>query len=215
MAGGLRFWRQLSPILCAGLLTGCGMTHTFGPLHQKHRQEEFYVQILKTWTRGAKIYRGLDNKLFVSATFHAPELRRAFAGAFPDIYGHGGKITRRELVDLTGGVEQHHNFFLAVYTPDARWNDLAKDDSIWRLTLVGAGEAEVGPDEVVPIKMDENLRAVYPFISRFDKVYLVRFPLADPLQRALLDEQTDHLTLRIASALGAAQMTWKLGTPES
>ena len=55
--------------------------------------------VLKTWTRSAKIYQGLDSKMFVTATFHSPEFRRVFALAFPEIYGHGGNITRRELVD--------------------------------------------------------------------------------------------------------------------
>lgn len=171
-----------------------------------------YPAVLTTWSRSAKIYRGLDDKMFITATYHAPELRRAFALAFPDIYGHGGKITRRELVDLTGGVEQHHNFLLAVYTPDNRWNDLGRDDSIWRLSLQGSSETEVGPDEVVPIKMDENLRAVYPYITRFDKVYLVRFPLVDPLQRLVIEGDAATISLRIASALGGANMLWQLNT---
>lgn len=171
-----------------------------------------YPAVLRTWSRSAKIYQGLDDKLFVTATYHAPELRRAFALAFPDIYGHGGKITRRELVDLTGGVEQHHNFLFAVYTPDNRWNDLGRDDSIWRLSLKGSSETEVGPDEVVPIKMDENLRAVYPYITRFDKVYLVRFPLVDPLQRLVIEGDATTISLRIASALGGANMVWQLNT---
>lgn len=181
-----------------------------------------YGGVLHQWTRSAKIYRELDNKMFVSATYHAPAFRRAFAVAFPDIYGHGGKITRRELVDLTGGVEQHHNFLLAINTPDNRWNDFAREDSIWRLSLYstsrgghGAGETEVAPDDIVPIKMDENLRAVYPYINRFDKVYLVRFPLLDPMHQLIVDADTDEMVLRIASAMGVATMRWKVaGVPE-
>lgn len=172
-----------------------------------------YPAILKTWTREGKVYRRLDNKLFVTATFHAPEFRRAFAVSFPDIYGHGGKITRRELVDLTGGVEQYHNFFLAVYTPDKRWNDLARDDSIWRLTMRGSSGTVVGPADVIPLKMDENLRTVYPYVNRFDMIYLVRFPLTDPLHRVVIDPTTQSFTLRIASALGATEMEWDLTDP--
>jgi hypothetical protein len=174
---------------------------------------EQYPEILTNWTRSAKVYQLLDNKLFVTATFHAPEFRRAFAVAFPDIYGHGGKITRRELVDLSGGVEQYHTFFLSVHTPDVRWNDLAKNDSIWHCSLRGSGEASVSSEEVVPVKVDENLRAVYPYIGRFDKIYLVRFPLTDPLHRMVIDATTTAFSLRIASALGSAELTWELGAP--
>jgi hypothetical protein len=205
-----RAWALAVSVVLGGL-TGCQAARPavlYGS--ENHLTATDYPRVLRTWTRSAKIYRGLDDKLFVTATYHAPELRRAFALAFPDIYGHGGKITRRELVDLTGGVEQHHNFLLAVYTPDVRWNDMGRDDSIWRLSLKGSQDIEVGPDEVVPIKMDENLRAVYPYISRFDKVYLVRFPLVDPLQRMVIEGDASGITLRIASALGGADMHWLL-----
>lgn len=174
---------------------------------------EDYKDVLETWTRSAKIYSGLESKAFVSATFHAPELRRAFAIAFPEIYGHGGKITRRELVDLTGDVEQYNNVVVALYTPNIKWNDLAKVDSIWRLTLIGSDEVAVGPAEIVQVKVDANLRSVYPYIGRFDKLYLVRFPLADPMGRVVLNNKSTRITLRVASALGVAEMVWDLTKP--
>jgi hypothetical protein len=202
------------------MLLGCG--HTEGTLRPAAQvlpvgmdAKDAYRAQLRTWTRKDQIYQGLDNKLFISATYHAAAFRRAFAIAFPDIYGHGGKITRRELVDMTDGVEQHHNFFIATYTPVLQWNDFSRDDSIWRITLYskaqgesGLGEAQVSPDDIIPLKVDENLRAVYPYISRFDKIYLVRFPLVDALQRPLVDEGTGEVVMRVASALGVATMRW-------
>src|SRR6476469_8278935 len=92
--------------LTGALLAGCAPARPavlYGP--DEPLKAEDYGDILRTWTRSGQVYKTLDNKLFITATFHAPEFRRAFAIAFPDIYGHGGKITRRELVDLTGGVE--------------------------------------------------------------------------------------------------------------
>ena len=55
----------------------------------------------------------------------------------------GGTITRQELVDLTGDVEQSHTFFLCAYTPVYKWNDLDRRDSIWRLTLIGSDDVAV------------------------------------------------------------------------
>ncbi len=60
------------------------------------------------------------------------------------------------------------------------------------------------------MKVDENLRTVYPYIGRFDKIYLVRFPLTDPLHRLVLDATTSAFSLRIASALGSAELAWHL-----
>ncbi len=169
-----------------------------------------YGDILAKWTRGDRIYRGFDTQLFVTATMHTAELRLAFAEAFPEIYGHGGMVTRRELVDLTGDVEQFHNFFVAAYTPDDKWNDLAEPDSVWRLRLRGSGGIVVDPAAIETVKLDANLCQVYPYLGRFDKAYIVRFPLTDEQQRLVLDERSTSATLRVASALGGAELVWDL-----
>ena len=172
-----------------------------------------YDAVIASWTRSARVYRGLDNKLFVSSTFHAAEFRRAFAVAFPDIYGSGGLITRRELVDLSDGIEQYHNFFVSVFTPDVRWNDLSKIDSIWHLSLHSSNGSTTSTSEIVPVKLDENIRAVYRYPSRFDRGYLVRFPLVNHEGKQLIDTATTWFSVRIASALGVADLRWDVVDP--
>ena len=176
---------------------------------------EDFPRVRETWTRSQKVYKGLDNRLFVKATYHSPEFRRAFAVAFPDIYGHGGKITRRELVELTGDVEQYHTFFVVAYTANRKWNDLEQPDSIWRLTLRGKGDVSVSPHEILSVKIDENIRTVYSPIHRFDEAYLVRFPLTDPLRNIVITPESEEFTLRIASSLGVAELEWELIPPTS
>ncbi|MBN1960069.1 MAG: hypothetical protein JW841_03920 [Deltaproteobacteria bacterium] len=199
------------------LLASCSST----PLASLYGQQQNitakdYRTILTRWTRSDRVYRNFDTKIFVTATLHAPEFRRAFALAFPEIYGHGGTITKRELVTLTGDVEQFHNFFIAVYTPDDKWNDLDQADSIWHLSLIGSNDkVAVDPASIEPIKIDANLREVYPYITKFDKAYLVRFPLTDAMHQLVLEPQSTSATLRIASAIGVAELQWKLISPLS
>ena len=103
---------QLLSLTLALLVLNCAEprpARLIGP--ESPPKPEEYTDILDTWTRKSSIYQVFDQKLFISATYHSPEFRRAFAVAFPDIYGHGGAITKRELVDLTGDVENFHNFF--------------------------------------------------------------------------------------------------------
>ena len=168
-----------------------------------------YKTVLAKWTRADKVYKALDNKIFLRGTFHTPEFRRAFAARFPDIYGVGGDITRRELVELGGEVEEHYNFLLSVHTPDRDWNDFEQKDSIWRISLVNDQGVDVDATEIRPIKIDANLRQVYPYVTRFDRLYLVRFPLADALDRVLLTPDTAGMQLRAASALGVAELSWE------
>ena len=197
------------------LVSACETRQLRGVLHGPARdlRPKDYPKVLKTWTKSAKIYHDLDSKMFITGTFHSPEFRRVFALAFPDIYGHGGNVTRRELVDLTDDIEQYFNFFVAVYTADRKWNDLSKPDSIWRLSLEGSEGVTVSPSEIVQVKIDANLRAVYPYIDRFDKAYLVRFKLADPMNRLVIEPSSDRFKLRIVSALGGADLEWLLVPP--
>ena len=207
--------QTLKILILAVLMIGlgaCASQIPRGVLHGPSRVLEptDYDMVLKTWTRSTKIYQGLDSKMFVTATFHSPEFRRVFALAFPEIYGHGGNITRRELVDLTHDIEQYLTFFVSAYTADRKWNDLAKPDSIWRLSLEGDDDVSVSPTEIIPVKIDANLRAVYPYIGRFDKAYLVRFKLADPMNRLVIKSSSDHFKLKVVSALGKANLVWLL-----
>jgi hypothetical protein len=173
-------------------------------------QKGDYGPVLKTWTRQEEIYQGFDVRLFLHATYHAPAFRRAFAIAFPDIYGHGGEITRRELVDLSGNIENYHTFFVSAYTPEKKWNDFEQEDSIWRFSLIGDGSVEVGPEEIVLIKIDENIKTVFPYIDRFDQVYLIRFPMVDELGQTVVGPSTEKFQIKIVSALGQAHLTWEL-----
>jgi hypothetical protein len=203
-----------SVILACGLQWGCRPPPVSLQGSRKAFEASDYTNVLAHWTRSARIYHRFDTRLFVDATFHSPELRRAFAAAFPNIYGHGSLITRRELVELTGDTEEFHTFFIKLYTADPKWNDLAKADSIWHLTLSRCdGSVTVDPAEILAIKSDANLRAVYPYLGHFDKGYLVRFPLADTSQHLLISEDTTGFVLKIASALGEASMIWELERP--
>lgn len=203
-------------VILLGLVVGAGLAcapklrpaSLFGPSQPFEAKD--YLSVLKTWTRSTKVYGSLDTKLFVDATLHSPEFRRVFALAFPDIYGQGGEVTRRELVDLSGGIEQYVNFFISAYTAETKWNDFNQPDSIWRLTLSSDEGVVVSPAQIIQVKIDANLKAVYPHIDGFDRAYLIRFPLTDPMQRLLLKRDTQSLTLRAASALGVADLTWDL-----
>ena len=104
---------------------------------------------------------------------------------------------------------QFHTFFISVYTPDTKWNDLDATASIWRLQLHSA-DRSVAATEIERIKVDENLRKVYRHIDRFDRAYLVRFPISSPVDGPIIRPDSKSFRLRIASAIGTTQLEWQL-----
>ncbi len=169
---------------------------------------EDYEDVLGRWTRKDKVYDKLESKLFVHATFHSPEFRRAFLLRHPEVYGRGSEVAR--MLALTAPeADEALEFFVSAFTTDMRWNDFDEEDSIWRVTLIGeSGEPVDG--EVRRLKTTANLRVIYPFITDFARTYSVRFPRTDPSGRPVLSSRSEGMKLRFVSAVGQATLTWRL-----
>ncbi len=201
--------RIFSSVLCVFLCTQCAPTYKAqlaAPSACPKPSE--YEDILQTWTRSARIYHFLDNRLFITATFHASHFKHAFASAFPHLYGHGGVLTRKELANTHTSTAL--SFLIVTYTPYEKWNDFNEPDSIWNMELHTSEGVVLHPTDIVPVKIDENIRAVYPYIKRFERAYLVHFPVKTSSNNPVLTSETTCFSLQVASALGKALLEWHL-----
>lgn len=202
-----------APWVLAGALLTCGSCASEQrPLSLQPPEDinsESYEEVLQKWTRSDKVYRdGLDSILFVHATFHSPEFRKAFLLRHPDVYGRGSEAARR-LALISEGAEESLEFFFSATTSEMAWNDFDKPDSIWRVTL-SSDHAESVDGTVVRLRTTANLRVIYPYISDFARTYAVRFPLSTVTGEPLVAAYTKKFTLRFSSALGAANLEWDL-----
>jgi hypothetical protein len=171
-----------------------------------------YERVLERWTRKDEVYDGLDSKLFVFATFHSPEFRRAFLLRHTDVYGKGSEEASR-LMLTTPEAEEHLEFFFSASTASPQWNDFAQKDSIWRITVEG-DEGERVDGKVERLKTTANLRVIYPYINDFARTYAVRFPRMTASGHPVIHAGSRGFTLRISSALGEARLRWDLA-PQS
>ena len=166
-----------------------------------------YQDVLGRWTRSETIFDGLYSVAYLHATLHAPELRRAFLQRFPDAYGRGSEEARR-LTLADPAAETHWEFFLSASTAKYQWNDLADEDSIWRITLRSDDGPEVDAT-VRAIPLNANLRVFYPYLTPFSNGYGLEFPLTTPEGAPLIGPETRQVVLRISSAIGATELTWR------
>ena len=198
-------------LLAAGILLGMASCAAPAPLlslqPERTLESEDYEATLKRWTRKDDVFDGLFSVMFAHATFHSPEFRRAFLERFPEFYGRGSEEGQR-LTLADPEAETHWAFFLAVSTSNQRWNDLARSDSIWRVTL----QSDEGPEveaKVSPIGLDYNIRIFYPYLTPFSSGYRLEFPLTNLEGRPIIHNRTRTIRLRISSALGAAELIWE------
>lgn len=201
MRGGL--------IALALTISGCaGASRPLSLQPAADLDEASYKDVLKRWTKKDEVFDGLFSVMYANATFHSPELRKAFLLRFPESYGRGSDEARR-LTLADPEAESHWEFFLSASTSNQRWNDLARPDSIWRVTLRADGGPEV--DAIVRlIPLNANLRVFYPYLTPFATGYGLKFPLVTPEGTPTIGPETKTVVLRVSSALGAAEMVWQL-----
>lgn len=164
-----------------------------------------YPHVYASWTRDNRLYEGLENKVFLSASFLTTEMRTAIRTTYPDVIGHGTVVTRTEITSPTA---EPNTFFLSVYTADRRWNELDRAKSIWRLSLI-TDNGTVDASDVVHVAPDANLREIFPIVGRYDECYLVRFPQMAG-DKALIGPETTQVKLRMAAAMGETVLSFDI-----
>ncbi|MEL6189010.1 MAG: hypothetical protein AAFU79_30690 [Myxococcota bacterium] len=201
---------RLAAVGCA-LTAGMGCASTPDPLSlapTETLEAQDYPEVLSRWTRSAEIFDGLFSVMYLNASFHAPELRKAFLLRFPESYGRGSDEAER-LTLANPDAETHWEFFLSASTPHQAHNDLARPDSIWRVSLRADGGPEVEA-RVRRVDLNANLRVFYPYVTPFASGYGLEFPLTTLEGTPLIRPETRKVVLRVASALGSAEMEWAL-----
>ncbi|MFO0724685.1 MAG: hypothetical protein U1E65_12960 [Myxococcota bacterium] len=197
------------------LVVGCAVAPRKDPVSFQPRSSitaDDYEDILEAWTRSDRVYKEVGSVLHVYATLRSPELDLAQAARSKRVYGAGGdrigdrfdSLCRSSSV-TAGGLQ----FFFAATTGVSRWNDFENRNSIWRVTVENdAGTRVAGV--VHKVKVDANLRAVYPYVTDLTKAFVVEFPPADHEGKPLHAPETHQLVLRFTSGLAEIPLYWDL-----
>jgi len=170
-----------------------------------------YPAALDSWTRKCRIYMGgLDLELIAAATFKSRSFREAYTAEYARTY----KLSRTEqakmLQDQTEAAKMTNDFIVSAFIPDKRWNDFNTKGTIWKVFLSRSDDVRIKPIEVRRIKpVDAVLTHFFPYISPWDVVYLIRFPVLLPgTNDPVYLEETLPLKLTITSVRGWAELIW-------
>jgi hypothetical protein len=162
------------------------------------------------FTRSRKLYDGLDDVAFATATYLAPSVRGARADRLAEWQGASAAERDARVAAETKAAGESEEFLLAFFTSDRRANDLATARGTWRISLVipvEGGVMEAQPSKVETVRQDPSIQVLYPYVTDFDQLYRIRFPRyagAAPLAEL-------PFTLRIAGALGRIELDWRPG----
>lgn len=215
--GRLLAWTALSAILAAPLALGGCAAQT---VSLKDGAREYvatdYENVLRKWTRTETLFAlsELDNFLTASATFESWDFRWAYVVRYVQDY----RLTieqRKTLLERTlDETRQRHQFFVAIYGGDRKYNDLTKPDSAWIVRLIDDSGNETAPEEIQAIKKPNALeRTYYPYNSIFRMAFRIRFPRAAG-GKPTISDSAKWFGLRFAGAQGNTELIWQLEEDE-
>jgi hypothetical protein len=174
-------------------------------------------------TRRVEPYDWAMRQADLRATLITPRLRQAFAAERTRFHGRFARDTATELlamgvvdegVDATAidrpKSEEQVLVFVAFYAADQKNRDLAIKGSIWDVALV-RGQQRVKPVAIEPVRSSPAVVDVFPYVDRYDDLYLLRFPLVDAATGFTpLAAGPEPLHLEIASAIATCDVSWSL-----
>lgn len=170
-----------------------------------------YQAILDRWTRSDREYDRLETRLYVSATYKSWPFRQAYVAEYARIFLLPDRERDALLARETASFEQFHDFVLSAYTPYRQSGDFLTRTGIWKLYLEGPNEVQVPTSRVDRMaEPPQVLAAFYPYVTRWSREFLVRFPRRTADGREVLaDPERDPFRLVITSTVARTELTWR------
>ena len=211
--------RRTTPaLLLLLLLSACGpASSVLGPPITGAAPD--YDDALATWTRRTRIYRNLESRVNVAATYLSPRFRAAMAAEHQRIYTPTAAEFEAWSASLEDESAHSEVFFLAVSTADREWNDLDLQGSIWKLYLETDRGDKVSPAMVVAVRGRPPVVArFFPDLGHFGEGYRVYFPRysehsdqGEP-RRPIIEPSLSWFRIKMRSPVAAVELTWELGS---
>lgn len=200
----------LAALLLAGGTAGCALVEPLSA-QPEARPASGYREILERWTRREQEYNQLETKLYVAATYKSWPFRQAYVAEYARIYLLPDREREALLARETAALEQYHDFVLSGYAPVRQVADFSSKAGIWRLYLEGPGGARVSTSTVQPMKEPPVvLMAFFPYVDRWSRVFLVRFPKRTLDGRDVLPSpEAEPFRLVLASTEAHAVLAWR------
>jgi hypothetical protein len=200
--------------LVAGSATGCGGARPVALAEGPRQYVPFdYDQVLKRWTRSESLVSlsELDDLLTVTATFESWDFRWAYVVRYAADYRMTIDQRKRLLESTLSDVRTKHQFYIALYGPNRRWNDISRKNSAWIVRLIDDKGTETVPEEIVSIAKPGAIeRTYFPYTTVFRQAFRVRFPTILADGRHTIGSDARWFGLRFAGAQGNQDLVWNL-----
>ncbi|WP_437295803.1 hypothetical protein [Sorangium sp. So ce426] len=202
-------------LVLAALLGPAGCSTQLVSLNEGPREyvATDYENVLRNWTRTEHLFAlsELDNFLTATATFESWDFRWAYVVRYAQDY----RLTieqRQKLLEKTlEETRQRHQFFVAIFGGERKYNDLSTPNSAWIVRLIDDTGNETAPEEIVAIAKPNALeRTYFPYNTVWRQAFRIRFPRATADGKPTISPSARWFGLRFAGAQGNSELVWQV-----
>jgi len=194
-------------LVAAFLLPACGTR--VSTLYERVLGSPSYAKTTKMYTRTKEVHDGLDTRFILSATWLSPDWVRSFSEEYSNIYYLDAERKEKVIGEWKGESERHVRFFVALFVPDERVNDLEKPGTLWSLRLVRADEKDFEPVYIRKSGLrPEEISRFFPYSGTWYRAYEVAFP-KEAGEGPPRSPGTPRLKLVLAGVQGRAVLSWE------
>jgi hypothetical protein len=205
---GGRAARIVLLLVGAAAAVGCGPRSV--SLYEKVMGSPSYGRVTQAATRTREVHDGLDTRFILSATWLSDAWITAFAEEYSNIYYLDASRRERVISEWREESERYVRFFVALYVPDEKGNDLEKPDSIWSLRLVRSDERDFKPVYIRKSSLrPEEISRFFPYSGTWYRAYEVAFPKEAENPESPPKAGEPRLKLVLAGVLGRAVLSWQ------
>ena len=200
----------LSPIAYA---VGCAPPHVSLAEGPREYVPFDYEQILKRWTRTDSLVAlaELDDLLTVTSTYESWDFRWAYVVRYAEDYRLTVEQRRALLESTLAETKDTHQFFVALYGPNRRWNDLTRKTTAWVVRLIDDKGDESAPGEIIAIPRPGALeRTYFPYTTVWRQAFRIKFPVHLADGRTTIASDARWFGLRFAGPQGHQDLVWEL-----
>ncbi len=198
----------LALLLLVVSAAGCGTRSS--SLYEKVEGSPSYGWVMEQATRTREVHDGLDTRFVLSATWLSEPWLRAFSEEYSSVYYLDSARKERVIARWRGESERYVRFFVALWVPDERGNDLEKPESTWSLRLVRSDEKDFEPVYVRKASLrPEEISRFFPYSGTWYRAYEVAFPKEAEPATGPVKAGNPRLKLVLSGVQGRAVLAWR------
>jgi hypothetical protein len=210
-----RLGRALAAFTAAASVALAGCSTTTVNLAEGPREyvATDYEPVLRRWTRTERLFAlsELENFLTATATFESWDFRWAYVVRYVQDYRLTIDQRKKLLEKALEETRLRHQFFVAIYGGERKYNDLTKPNSAWIVRLIDDTGNETAPQEIVSIRKPNALeRNYFPYNTVFRQAFRIRFPRVNAEGRPTISPSAKWFGLRFAGAQGNCELIWQI-----